>query len=79
MNKKPEFILASYVTYKELYKCEKYRSQYQILAEFIKYAICDKKVYQFSSIEMRKMVEDLFGFKVPNAVIKTALKNRLCI
>lgn len=25
MNKKPEFILASYVTYKELYKCEKYR------------------------------------------------------
>ncbi len=79
MNKKPEFILASYVTYKELYKCEKYRSQYQILAEFIKYAICDKKVYQFSSIEMRKMVEDLFGFKVPNAVIKTALKKIDCV
>lgn len=79
MSKKPEFILASYVTYKELYKCEKYRSQYQILAEFIKYAIYEKKLYQFSSIEIRKIVEDLFGFKVPNAVIKTALKKTDCV
>ncbi len=61
MSKKPEFILASYVTYKELHKCEKYRSQYQILAKFIKYAIYEKRVYQFSSIEIRKIVEDLFG------------------
>lgn len=79
MSRKPEFILASYVTYKELYKCEKYRSQYQILAEFIKYAICERRIYQFSSAEMRKVVEDLFGFRVPNAVIKTVLKKIDCV
>lgn len=79
MDKKPEFILASYVTYKELYRCEKYRSQYQILAEFIKYAIYERRIYQFSSVEMRKVVEDLFGFRVPNAVIKTALKKTDCV
>lgn len=28
MNKHPEYIMASYVTYKELYKCDKYKKGY---------------------------------------------------
>jgi len=79
MKSKPEFVLASYVTYKELYKCEKYRSPYQILGEFIKYIIYENRIYQFSSSEMKKMTLDTFGFKVPNAVLKTTLKKIDCI
>ena len=79
MEKKPELILASYVTYKELYKCKKYKSQYQILAEFVKYAIYENKLYQFSSVEMKKMISDIFGFELPNAVLKSVLKKIDCI
>ena len=35
-------ILASYATFKELYNEGKYRSPYQILAEFIKYIVFNK-------------------------------------
>lgn len=79
MKSKPEFVLASYVTYKELYKCEKYRSPYQILGEFIKYIIYENRIYQFSCSEMRKRALDTFGFKIPNAVLKTTLKKLDCI
>lgn len=79
MKSKPEFVLASYVTYKELYKCEKYRSPYQILGEFIKYIIYENRIYQFSCSEMKKRALDTFGFKIPNAVLKTTLKKLDCI
>lgn len=49
-----ESILASYVTYKELYSNENYRSAYQILAEFIKYIISTENIYNFSIPELNK-------------------------
>ena len=39
-----ESVLASYVTYKELYANNNYRSAYQILAEFIKYLISAEQI-----------------------------------
>ena len=69
-----ESILASYVTYKELYANDNYRSAYQILAEFIKYIIYTEKIYSFSIPELKKKVHDVFGFRLPNAVIKSAIK-----
>ena len=69
-----ESVLASYVTYKELYANDSYRSAYQILAEFIKYVIASEEIYSFSIPELKKKIQDVFGFQLPNAVIKSAVK-----
>lgn len=69
-----ESVLASYVTYKELYANDSYRSAYQILAEFIKYVIASEEIYSFSVPELKKKIQDVFGFQLPNAVIKSAIK-----
>lgn len=79
MKKAPEIVMASYVTYKELFRGKKYKSPYQILAEFIKYIIIQEKIYQFSCLEIKKMIVDTFGFKLPNAVLKSALKKVECV
>lgn len=79
MKKSPEIVMASYVTYKELFRGKKYKSPYQILAEFIKYIIIQEKIYQFSCLEIKKMIIDTFGFKLPNAVLKSALKKVECV
>ena len=67
-------ILASYVTYKELSSHGNYKSPYQILAEFIKYIIYEKKLYAFSIGEIKSRVENEFEFCLPDAVLKSALK-----
>ena len=67
-------ILASYVTYKELSNRGNYKSPYQILAEFIKYIIYEKKLYAFSIGEIKSRVENEFEFYLPDAVLKSALK-----
>ena len=79
MKKAPEIVMASYVTYKELFRGKKYKSPYQILAEFIKYIIIQEKIYQFSCLEIKKMIIDTFGFNLPNAVLKSALKKVECV
>ncbi len=61
-------ILASYVTYKELSSHGNYKSPYQILAEFIKYIIYEKKLYAFSIGEIKSRVENEFEFYLPDAV-----------
>ena len=68
-------ILASYVTIKELYNSKKYRSSYQILAEFIKYIVVNEKIYSFALIHIRDKMIETFGFKLPVVVLKTAIKN----
>lgn len=67
-------ILASYVTYKELSSHGNYKSPYQILAEFIKYIIYEKKLYAFSIGEIKSRVENEFEFYLPDAVLKSALR-----
>lgn len=69
-----ESVLASYVTYKELYANDNYRSAYQILAEFIKYIIATEEIYNFSVPELKRRIQAVFGFQLPNAVIKSTIK-----
>lgn len=66
--------LASYATFKELYNEGKYRSSYQILAEFIKYIVLAENTYSFSLVKMKQDLKRVFGFELPTAVIKTAVK-----
>ena len=69
-----ESVLASYVTYKELYSNNNYRSAYQILAEFVKFILASEEIYRISVPEIKKKVYDVFGFNLPEAVIRAAIK-----
>ena len=68
-------IMASYATFKELYKSQKYKSPYQILSEFIKYTIVSKSLYSFTATDIQCCLNEEFGFNPPIAVIKSAIKN----
>lgn len=68
-------IMASFAILKSLSDAKKYQSQYQILREFIRYIIFNDALYSFSAIEMKSRLNNHFCFSIPEAVIKTALKN----
>ena len=68
-------ILASFATLKSLNDSKKYINSYQILAEFIKYIIDGQKLYVFTAIEMKNRLKSVFGFDIPEAVVKTASKS----
>ncbi|WP_299549777.1 hypothetical protein [Seonamhaeicola sp.] len=68
-------LIASVVVFKELLDSNK--DIYDIISEFIKAAVIDKKKWSFNSTELRFLLEEVFDFKMPEAVIRTTLKNRL--
>lgn len=68
-------ILASFATLKFLNDNKKYKNPYQLLSEFIGYIIQSKGIYSFAAIEMKNFLKEVFGFNVPEAVVKTASKS----
>ena len=68
-------IMASFATIKSLSDAKQYQSPYQILREFIQYIIFSDSLYSFSAIEMKNRLNSYFCFSIPEAVVKTALKN----
>lgn len=74
-NKGAVAILTSFVTLKVLNDTKKYNSSYQILSEFIKYIISTESLYNFSAVKMKNLLNSVFGFNIPEVVIKTTLKN----
>ena len=76
MNNNKTAILSSFATMKFLNDSNKYFSTYQILSEFIKYIISYKGLNIFSSIEMKNYLNSIFGFNIPEAVIRSALKSK---
>ena len=68
-------VLASYATLKSLADEKKYKSPYQILREFIRYIISVDSLYTFTAIEMKNLLNEHFGFGIPEAVIKTSVKS----
>ncbi len=75
MQKSPSTaILASFATLKSLNDANKYHSSYQILAEFISYIINTQGLYSFTAVEIKNMLSEVFGFDVPEAVVRTACK-----
>ncbi|MEZ4938575.1 MAG: hypothetical protein R2799_13375 [Crocinitomicaceae bacterium] len=68
-------LIASVVLFKEL--LDKEKDIYDIIAEFIKSAVIDKQKWTFNSTEIKDLLEDVFDFKLPEAVIRTTIKNRL--
>lgn len=67
-------IVASFSTIKSMVDAKEYKSPYMILAEFIQYIIVEKKLYSFTSSDIKKSLMELFGFELPEAVIKSSIK-----
>lgn len=65
-------ILASFATLKSLNEKNKYKSSYQLLGEFINYIIHTRKLLMFTAIEMKNYLFDIFGFDLPEVVVKRA-------
>jgi hypothetical protein len=68
-------LFASVVLFKDLY--DNNRDIYDVIAEFLKAAIILKKKWTFNSIEANQLLEELYDFKLPEAVVKSVLRNRL--
>lgn len=68
-------IMASFATLKSLADAKKYQSPYQLIREFINYIVLTDSLYSFSAVEMKNRLNSHFCFSIPEAVVKTALKN----
>jgi len=72
--KAPIAAIASFALLKALNDSKRYKSPYQLLSNFIGYIVYSEHLYTFTLPEMRDKLQCHFGFKIPEAVIKTALK-----
>ena len=70
----PTSILASFSTMKSMVDAKQYQSPYQILAEFIQYIVIKSNLHSFTAIEMKNRLNEVFGFDVPEAVVRTAAR-----
>lgn len=67
--------LASYALLKALTDSKEYNNQYEILAEFIRYIISERKLREFYLIEIQNYLMEEFSFTIPQAAIKTSIKH----
>ncbi|MEO6902715.1 MAG: hypothetical protein ABI315_06125 [Bacteroidia bacterium] len=70
-------LLASVALFGELYNNEKYKSISDIIAEFIKGAVVYENKFSFNSTELTALLDKVYGFKIPESVIRTTLNNKL--
>lgn len=68
-------LLASAALFRELYDSD--RDIYDVIGEFIRASIQLNCTWTFNVSDCSKGLEKTFGFEIPDAVIKTCLKNRL--
>lgn len=64
--------LASLAVFRELHDSKK--DVYEIISEFLREIISSNAKYQFNLTEISQLLNDTFDFKIPEAVIRTALK-----
>lgn len=66
-------ILATFVTYKNLYR-DKTTDVYDIISEFARYVIIKEHKTSFSQILFPSLIEKYFDFQIPTLVLKPAVK-----
>lgn len=70
-------LLASVALFSNLYNSESYKSIPDILAEFIRGAINFEQKFNFDSNELKEMLNRVFGFNIPESVLRTTLKSKM--
>lgn len=73
---KEKNLLASVALFSELYNSETYKSIPDIIAEFIKGAIIYEGKNTFNSTELKVILNKVYGFTIPESVIRTTLFNK---
>lgn len=68
-------LLASVALFRELYDRDK--DIYDVIGALLKAAISFEKKWAFNATEATQLLDVTFGFKIPEAVVKTTLRNRL--
>jgi len=68
-------LLASAAIFRSLYDNNK--DIYDVIAEFIRAYIILNAKWAFNSTECARGVNDTFGFNIPEAIVRTCLRNRL--
>lgn len=69
-------LLASVALFRKLYEKEDYNNIYDILAEFIRGAVIYENKLTYTSEEIKGLLKKVYGFEIPESVIKTTLRNR---
>jgi hypothetical protein len=73
---KDKNLIASVALFSELYNSETYKNIPEIIAEFIRGAIIFEKKYSFNSTELKDLLNKIYGFDIPESVIRTTLQNK---
>lgn len=68
-------LLASVALFRELYDSDK--DIYDVIGELLKAAIVFEKKWSFNTTEATQLLDTTFGFIIPEAVVRTTLRNRL--
>ena len=68
-------LFASVIVFRELYDNNK--DIYDVISEFIISAISYQNKWSFNSTEITNILDETFDFNIPEAVVKTTIKNRL--
>ena len=74
---KDKSLIASVALFSDLYNSDSYRSIPDIIAEFIRGAIFFENRYSFSSTQIKGLLKKVYGFDIPESVIRTTLLNKL--
>ena len=67
-------LVASVALFSELYNSEQYSDISDVLSEFIKGAIVHRREYTFNSSRMKILLEEVYGFIIPESVVRTTLR-----
>ncbi len=70
-------LLASVALFSELYNSEKYSNITDIIAEFIKGVVVTENKWSTTPTEMTSLLEKVYGLKIPEAVVRSTIRNRL--
>ncbi|MBO9484692.1 hypothetical protein [Salinisphaera sp. G21_0] len=68
-------MLASIAVFRELYDCNK--DIYDVITNFIRSAIVLNSCWSLDTSKCSRLLRETYGFDLPEAVVKTCLKNRL--
>ncbi len=73
---KDKNLIASVALFSELYNSDTYKNITEIIAEFIRGAVIFENKYSFNSTELKDLLNRIYGFDIPESVIRTTLQNK---
>jgi hypothetical protein len=69
-------LIASVALFSELYNSDTYKNIPEIIAEFIRGAVIFENKFSFNSTELKDLLNRIYGFDIPESVIRTTLQNK---